>query len=63
MSRPESSIAASTSLSEISRLRVFSCACGHLKNQRRVFDFGSVNDTLDDFHIVYVESSYGVVAF
>ena len=42
---------------------VFSCAGGNLQNHRGVVLFRSTGDTLNDFHVVDVESADGIAAF
>ena len=41
---------------------IFSCACGNLKNYGRIMLFASSCDTLDNLHIVDVESAYCIAA-
>ena len=43
-------------------LCILSCACGNLKNQRGLELCSCLGDTLNDFHVVYVESTNSVAA-
>ena len=62
MSRPVSRIAASTSFDQISRLGILSGSGGYLQDQRSLLFLSGLYDTLDDFHVVDIESTYCVVA-
>ena len=48
---------------EINRVGVGTRTLGNLQHQRGFFLFASLNDGLDEFHIVDVESAEGVFAF
>ena len=47
---------------QISRLGIFSGSGGYLKDQRSLLFRSGLYDTLDDFHVVDIESTYCVVA-
>ena len=42
---------------------IVSCACGNLKNKRSFFFSCCFGDTLDNFHVIYVESADCIAAF
>ena len=42
---------------------VFTSASGNLQNEGSLFNFCCFNDTLDDFHVIYVESTNSILAF
>ena len=50
-------------LLEIDGVRVLTRTLGYLKNQRSFFLFASLNDSLDELHVVDVEGAEGVLAF
>jgi hypothetical protein len=55
--------AASMSFFEINRVGVLAGALGNLQHERGFFLFASLNDGLDEFHVVHVEGAQGVFAF
>ena len=42
---------------------IFSCTCRYLKDNGRMIFRARFRDSLDYFHVVYVESAYGISAF
>ena len=50
-------------LHQIHMLRIGARALGNLKNHRRLFHRGSLGDALNNFHVVDVESTDGVMSF
>ena len=50
-------------LSQISSVCILSCACGNLQNNRGLQLSSCLCDSLNDLHVVYVESTDSVAAF
>ena len=48
---------------QISVLGIFTGTSGNLKNQRGFFFFGGIDNPLDNFHIIDVESPNRIVTF
>ena len=48
---------------EINRIGVGTCALGNLENERSFFFFASLDDGLDQLHVVHVERAESVFAF
>ena len=49
-------------LSQISSVCILSCACGNLQDNRGLQLASCLSDSLNDLHVVYVESTDSVTA-
>ena len=47
---------------EVNRVGVLAGPLGNLEDERRFFLFASLNDGLDEFHVIHVECAQGILA-